>query len=268
MPFSFKEYRPPIVAIPKLISLDIIDLNKRLRKRKRRLGINLWDSLPDDVIPNIIKHKVKIDFNSKWDNDLIISKYNSLYDHSTLNQIAIKILNDNNWDYKGYLKEQIRGEALCDDYYDKFCEDKIYEFLIKNLQEDINNNLNFEYLNYFKEYTKKEIVLKRFDVGKTYYRTFKNTETKETIKTPFTITKRDDVDTIGLDCKGHFTAVINGTDVKVRLCINYEIDKKLRDDENNLYINEYTNILLGGNKKLEKYLYQNNLKIIRYRINA
>lgn len=51
-----------MVKIPKLISLDIIDLNWRLRKRQKRIKTNLWDLLPDDVIPHIVKHKVKMDF--------------------------------------------------------------------------------------------------------------------------------------------------------------------------------------------------------------
>ena len=264
---SFKEYKTPIVVIPKLVSLDIIDLNKRLRKRKNRIGTNLWDLLPDDVIPHIAKHKIKLDFEEKWDWGFVISKYNSNYDHKSLKYIAFNIFKDKNWDYIDYLKEKTRGLAICDDYYDGYNDKIIFEFLITNLQADINNNLNYEYLNYFKEYTKPEKILKRFHIGKTYYRTFKNTETKETIKIPFTITKRDDVKSIGLDCRGHFTAVIDDTDVDIRLAINYEIDKKKKDD-NNLYLNEYTNIYLGANKKLEKYLKHNNLKIIRYRIDA
>jgi len=251
------------MKIPNLISLDIIDLNKRLRKRQKRVS-NLWDMLPDDVIPNIVKHKVKMDFNSKWDYDFIVSKYNSLYDYQTLNHIAIKILDDNNLDFRDYLKEKKKGVALCDDNFDDFCREKRFEFLILQLQD----KSNFDYLNYFKEYTKKEVVLKRFNVGKKYYRTFRDTNTKETIKIPFTITERNDINTIGLECKGHFTAVVDGTDVNVRLAVNYEIDKKKRDDADNLYLNEYTEIYLGGNKELEKYLQQNNLKIIRYRINA
>ena len=58
---SFKEYKTPIVVIPKLVSLDIIDLNTRLRKRHKRIGTNIWDLLPDDVIPHIAKHKIKLD---------------------------------------------------------------------------------------------------------------------------------------------------------------------------------------------------------------
>lgn len=252
-----------MVKIPKLKSLDIIDLNKRLRKRKNKITNNLWDLLPDDVIPHIVKHKVKMDFNNKWDWDFIVSKYNSLYNNNTLKEIAIKILNDNNWDYKDYLREKQKNISICDDYFDKDIENKILEYLILNLQ-DTNN---FDYLNYFKKYTNKEVVLKRFDVGKTYYRTFKNTNTGQIIKIPFTITERDDVKIIGLECKGYFTAVLDGTDVYVRLAVNYEIDKKKKDD-NNLYLNEYTNIYLGLNKELEKYLNQNNLKVIRCRINA
>ena len=70
---SFKN-QEPMIELPKLISLDIIDLNKRLRKRKNRIGSNLWDLLPDDVMPNIVKYKVKMDFDSKWDYNLIVSK--------------------------------------------------------------------------------------------------------------------------------------------------------------------------------------------------
>jgi len=251
------------IKIP-LISLDIIDLNKRLRKRKNRIGSNLWDMLPDDVISNIVKYKVKMDFNSKWDYDFIVSRYNSLYDYNTLNHIAIKILDDNDWDFRDYLKEKKKGVALCDDNYDDFCQEKIFEFLILNLQD----KSNFDYLEYFKEYTKREVILKRFDVGKTYYRTFKNIDTKETIKKSFTITERNNINIIGLECKGHFTAVLDGTDVYVRLAVNYEIDKKKRDTGDSLYLNEYTEIYMGGNRKLDRYLKDNNLKIIRYRINA
>jgi hypothetical protein len=259
---SFKN-QEPMIELPKLISLDIIDLNKRLRERKNRIGSNLWDLLPDDVMPNIVKYKVKMDFDSKWDYNLIVSKYNSLYDYNTLNHIAIKILDDNDWDFRDYLKEKKKGVALCDDYYDEFCRERLFEFVIFKLQE--KGDLN--YLKYFNEYTKKEVVLKRFKVGKTYYKTFKNIDTKETIKIPFTITKRDDVITIGIECKGHFTANIDGTDINVRLTINYEEDKKRKDDDN-LYINEYTELTFCKNRDLERYLKYNNLKIIRYRMNA
>ena len=44
---SFKEYKP-VIEIPKLVSLDIIDLNRRLRKRRKKMGTNLWNVLPDD----------------------------------------------------------------------------------------------------------------------------------------------------------------------------------------------------------------------------
>ena len=263
---SFKEYKP-VIEIPKLVSLDIIDLNRRLRKRKNRTGTNLWDILPNDVIPHIVKHKIKLDFDRKWDYDFVVSKYNSNYEHNSLNEIALSILNKNNWDYKSYLYEQKKGQSICDDYYDEYTNKLIFEFLIKNLEDNINNNLNFEYLNYFKEYTKKEVILKRFDVGKTYYRTFKNTGTNETIKIPFTIIEREDIVSIGKDCKGTIIAVIDGTDIKIKLRLNYEDDKKKKEDDK-LYINEYAELHLCLNKKLREYLEDNNLKVIRYRINA
>ena len=263
---SFKEYKP-VIEIPKLVSLDIIDLNRRLRKRKNRVGTNLWDILPDDVIPHIVKHKIKLDFDKKWDFDFIVSKYNSNYNHNTLNEIALNILDKNNWDYRTYLNERTKRQAICDDYYDEYTDKLILDYLIKKLQEDIENNLNFEYLNYFKEYTKKEVILKRFDVGKTYYRTFKNKETNETIKIPFTIIEREDIVSIGKDCKGTIIAVIDGTDIKVRLRLNYVDDKKKKDDDN-LYLNEYVELHLCLNKKLREYLEDNNLKVIRYKINA
>ena len=254
------------INIPVLISLDIIDLNKRLRKRKNRIGTNLWDLLNDDIKPHIIKHKIKLDFDEKWDYDFVVSKYNCNYDHKSLKHIAFDIFQDKNWDYRDYLNEKTRGQAICDDYYDVYIDKIIFECLIKNLEDDINNNLNFEYLNHFKEFTKKEVILKRFDVGKKYYRTFRNIETKETIKIPFTIIEREDIKTIGKECKAVITAIIDDTDVKVRLIINYEEDKK-RNDDNNLYLNEYTEIYLGNNKDLTRYLEDNNLKVIRYRIN-
>jgi len=264
---SFKEHKPKFIVIPKLVSLDIIDLNKRLRKRHRRVGINLWDMLPDDVIPNIVKHKIKLDFDRNFNWDFVVSKYNSNYDHNSLIQIAFNILNNNNWDYISHLKEKTRGRAICDDYYRECNEKIILEFLIKNLEDDIQNNLNFQYLNYFKQYIKKEVILKRFDVGKRYYRTFKNTKTKENIKIPFTIIEREDIVSIGFENKAGITAVIDGTDVKVRLSVNYEKDKKKKDDDN-LYLNEFVEISIWLNKDFKRYLDDNNLKIIRYRINA
>ena len=262
---SFKEYKP-VIEIPKLVSLDIIDLNKRLRKRRKKMGTNLWNVLPDDVIPHIIKHKIKLDFDRKWDYDFVVSKYNCNYDNNTLKEIALSILNKNNWDYKSYLYEQKKGQSICDDYYDEYTDKLIFDFLIKKLQEDIENNITFEYLNYFKEYTKREVILKKFEIGKTYYRTFKHTKTKEAFIVPFTIIEREDIVSIGKECKGVITAIIIGTDVKVRLCVNYDEDKK--KDDNNLYLNEYTEISLGLNKDLQRYLEDNNLKVIRYRINA
>jgi|DEB0MinimDraft_10_1074344.scaffolds.fasta_scaffold09149_5 hypothetical protein len=263
---SFKEYKS-VIEIPKLVSLDIIDLNKRLRKRKNRTGTNLWDILPDDVIPHIVKHKIKLDFDKNWDYDFVVSKYNCLYDHSTLKHIAINILDNKKWDWESYLYEQTKCQSICDVYFDEYTDKLIFDFLITKLQDDIENNLNFEYLNYFKEYTKKEeVILKRFDVGKTYYRTFKNKETNETIKIPFTIIEREDIVSIGFECKAYITAVVDGTDIKVRLCVNYEIDRK--KNRFRLYLNEYTEISLGLNKDLQKYLEDNNLKVIRYRINA
>tara|TARA_R110002049_G_scaffold155863_1_gene320810 strand:+ start:2704 stop:3462 length:759 start_codon:yes stop_codon:yes gene_type:complete len=246
--------------IPELIQLDIIDLNKRLRKRRKIEQNSLWDLLPDDVMPHIVKHKVKMDFDDDWDYNFVISKYNSLYNPSSLSVIASNIIDSNNWDFT------FNDPCPYDDSYGnyKYREEKD---MIRFVIEKLENQNNLDYLNHFKKYTKPEVVLKRFDVGNTYYRTFKNTETKQTIKIPFTITKRDDVKTIGLDCKGNFTAVIDDTDVDVRLSVDYEEDKKKKDD-NNLYLNEYTNIYLGANKKLEKYLKQNNLKAIRYRIDA
>jgi len=263
---SFKEYKP-VIQIPKLVSLDIIDLNRRLRKRYKRVGTNLWDKLPDDVMSHIVKHKIKLDFDRNWNWDFVVSKYNSNYDQKTLKQIAFNILDKNNWDYLSYLKQKTKGQAICDDYYDEYNDKLIFEFLIKNLEDDINNNLNFEYLNYFKEYTKKEVILKRFDVGKKYNRTFKNTRTNEIIKIPFTIIERENIVSIGMDCKAGITLLIDGTDIKVRLCVNYEEDKKKKDDDY-LYLNEYTEFSLGLNKNLQRYLEQNDLKIIRYRINA
>lgn len=233
-----------MVKIPKLISLDIIDLNRRLRKRQKRIKTNLWDLLPDDVIPHIVKHKVKMDFNNKWDYDFIISKYNSLYNSHSINNIANELIRDNNWKFKF-----IDPNPYDDANYNCRLEKAKIDFV----REKLKDTNNFDYLNYFKKYTNKEVVLKRFDVGKTYYRTFKNTNTGQIIKIPFTITERDDVKIIGLECKGYFTAVLDGTDVYVRLAVNYEIDKKKKDD-NNLYLNEYTNIYLGLNKELEKYL--------------
>jgi len=88
----------PSFEIPKLVSLDIRDLNKRLRKRKIE-QTNLWDLLNDDIMPHIVKYKVKMDFNDYWDRDFVLSKYNSLYNSNSISVIASNIIDSNNWDF-------------------------------------------------------------------------------------------------------------------------------------------------------------------------
>ena len=82
------------IVIPKLVSLDIIDLNKRLRDRYKQPKQNLLDILPDDVMKIIIKHKISYDFHDEYDWDFVKSKYNSLYNCSSIYEIAEDIINE------------------------------------------------------------------------------------------------------------------------------------------------------------------------------
>lgn len=251
----------PSFEIPKLVSLDIRDLNKRLRKRKIE-QTNLWDLLNDDIMPHIVKYKVKMDFNDYWDRDFVLSKYNSLYNSNSISVIASNIIDSNNWDFT------FNDPCPYDDSYGNYKYREGKE-MIKFVIEKLENQNNLDYLNHFKKYTKKEVLLNKFVVGNTYYRTFKNKKTGNIIKVPFTITKRDDMKCVGLDyLKALITAKIDDTNVSIRVNVFHEEDKKNKNNENGLYLNEYIEYYKGNQNDLEKYLEQNNLKTIRYRIDA
>ena len=168
------------IVIPKLVSLDIIDLNKRLRDRYKQPKQNLLDILPDDVMKIIIKHKISYDFDDEYDWDFVKSKYNSLYNCSSIYEIAEDIINEKKW------KFIFNDPMPYDDANYSFRLDKAKLDFVKNKMIE-NETSNFDYLTYFKRYLKKEVLLKKFEIGKTYHKSFKNKNTKETINLPFVI---------------------------------------------------------------------------------
>ena len=234
------------MILPALIKLDIIDLNKRLRERYKKRKSNLLDLLPDDVLRIIVKHKVNYDFDDEYDYDFVKSKYNRLYTSFSLNSISFKIIQDNNW--KFIFKDPKPYEDGNYDYRKRASE---IDFVKQKL---IDSNNNFDYLKYFKRYLKK-IIEKKFIVGNTINRSFKNKTTKEVITIPFTILRRED---------DYMIAEIEGTNIEVYLNINFE--ENIKEDEENIYLKEYANFTM--NKDLEKYLKEKNLKVIRYLINV
>lgn len=86
-----------IMVIPKLISLDIIDLNKRLRKRYHN-NLSLWNILNDDLQLKIIEiketkkneEKIYNDKHKKLSKDFL---YTYIYEyHCVINKPKIKYL--------------------------------------------------------------------------------------------------------------------------------------------------------------------------------
>ena len=244
---SFKN-QEPMIELPKLISLDIIDLNKRLRKRKNRIGSNLWDLLPDDVMPNIVKYKVKMDFDD--------NKYNILFNQYALFKIANELIENNNWNYK-FIDPNPYDD--CNYYYRK--EKAKLDFV----KEKLNDSTKFDYLNYFKTYIKKEKATKKFEIGNTFNRTFKSIKNneKKTITITFIITDRKKI----YENYEYFVAKVSGTDVYIKS--NIILDwVNISNDDNYVYYKEFSTLDLRENNNFNKYMKDNNLYIIRYRLDC
>ena len=244
---SFKN-QEPMIELPKLISLDIIDLNKRLRKRKNKIESNLWDLLPDDVMPNIVKYKVKMDFDD--------NEYNILFSQYSLFRIANELIENNNWNYK-FIDPNPYDDC---NYYSRKEKAKL-DFV----KEKLNDSTNFDYLNYFKTYIKKEKATKKFEIGNTFNRTFKSIKNneKKTITITFIITDRKKID----ENYEYFVAKVSGTDVYIKSKIILEwVD--ISNDDNYVYYKEFSTLDLRENNKFVKYMKENNLYIIRYRLDC
>jgi len=244
---SFKN-QEPMIELPKLISLDIIDLNKRLRKRKNKIESNLWDLLPDDVMPNIVKYKVKMDFDD--------NKYNRLFNQYALFKIANELIENNNWNYK-FIDPNPYDD--CNYYY------RIEKAKLDFVKEKLNDSTKFDYLNYFKTYIKKEKATKKFEIGNTFNRTFKSIKNneKKTITITFIITDRKKIH----ENYEYFVAKVSGTDVYIKS--NIILDwVNISNDDNYVYYKEFSTLDLRENNNFNKYMKDNNLYIIRYRLDC
>jgi len=244
---SFKN-QEPMIELPKLISLDIIDLNKRLRKRKNKIESNLWDLLPDDVMPNIVKYKVKMDFDD--------NKYNRLFNQYALFKIANELIENNNWNYK-FIDPNPYDD--CNYYY------RIEKAKLDFVKEKLNDSTKFDYLNYFKTYIKKEKATKKFEIGNTFNRTFKSIKNneKKTITITFIITDRKKI----YENYEYFVAKVSGTDVYIKS--NIILDwVNISNDDNYVYYKEFSTLDLRENNNFNKYMKDNNLYIIRYRLDC
>ena len=244
---SFKN-QEPMIELPKLISLDIIDLNKRLRKRKNKIESNLWDLLPDDVMPNIVKYKVKMDFDD--------NKYNRLFNQYALFKIANELIENNNWNYK-FIDPNPYDD--CNYYY------RTEKAKLDFVKEKLNDSTKFDYLNYFKTYIKKEKATKKFEIGNTFNRTFKSIKNneKKTITITFIITDRKKI----YENYEYFVAKVSGTDVYIKS--NIILDwVNISNDDNYVYYKEFSTLDLRENNNFNKYMKDNNLYIIRYRLDC
>ena len=247
------------IVIPKLVSLDIIDLNKRLRDRYKQPKQNLLDILPDDVMKIIIKYKLSIDFDDGYDGMFIRSKYNSLYDPDTIYKIANNIIFDKKWNF------DFKPKNIYDDFSHLKLNKAKLDFVKNKLHE--TETSNFDYLTYFKRYCKNEIFLKKFEIGKTYYKSFKNKNTKETINLSFVILERQKLHFGNHIYYYDIIANISNTDVKFRSRIDNEYLSNLEDD-NNIYFKECSRLTLRDNTEFAKYLKDNNLSVIRYNFDS
>jgi hypothetical protein len=235
------------IVIPKLVSLDIIDLNKRLRDRYKQPKQNLLDILPDDVMKIIIKHKISYDFDDEYDWDFVKSKYNSLYKSSSIYDIVEDIINEKKW------KFIFNDPMPYDDANWSFRHNYAMLDFVKNKMIE-NETTNFDYLKHFKRYLKKEVLSREFEIGKTYHKSFKNKNTKETINIPYVIIERE---------RNHIIANVINTDVNFRSHIDKDYITK-KEDDNNIYLKEYFKLDLEQNKEFAKYLKDNNLSVRSY----
>jgi hypothetical protein len=222
------------IDMPKLVSLDIIDLNRRLRKRRKNIT-NLWDLLPNDVMPYIVTHKFNMDFNPK-DN----YNFNKLYiKYETKEGIIEKIYKD----YKCKMSADVKRSI---DWIDGFGEWNrlMMAEKAKCVFEIIKGKTNFDYLYYFTRYLKKEVFNKKFKVGSNYYTNLNNINTNENIKVGFTITEiNDDI---------LYVKLLDGDDKILRLPILFNLKK---EDDENIYYDQYTKLY-----DEENYFKKNNLK--------
>lgn len=222
---------------------------------------NLLDILPDDVLKIIIKYKLSYDFDDEYDTDYVKSKYNSLYEPDTIYKIATDIIFDKKWnfDFKPKIPYDIVSRIIWNKAELDFVKNKLLE----------TETTNFDYLKYFNRYLKREVFLTKFEIGKTYYKSFKNKKTKEKINLPFVILERRKLD-FGYH-HNYYDIIANviNTDIKFRSRVNNKYLSKLEDD-NNIYIKECSTLLLTlrDNAEFAKYLKDNNLSVIRYNFDS
>ena len=187
------------------------------------------------------------------DYNIVKYKYNKLYIPHTLNIIANKLIEYYNWNYK-FIDPNPYDDC---NYYSRKEKAKL-DFV----KEKLNDSTNFDYLNHFKRYTKKEIAIKKFEIDNTFNKTFKNKQ-NNTITITFIITDRKKI----YENYEYFVAKVSGTDVYIKTNINLEwIDKK--EDDNNVYYKESSRLDLRENNNFNKYMKDNNLKIIRYNLDC
>jgi|TARA_Y100000389_G_scaffold25195_1_gene21875 hypothetical protein len=249
------------IEIPKLISLDIIDLNKRLRNRYRehkQLMQNYLDILPYDVMKLIVNHKIRIDFNSDYDSIFVRKVFNGLYEPDTIYKIAFTIICNKALDF------QFKPEREYDDFNQLYMNKAKLDFVKNKLIETETDN--FDYLKYFSRYVKTEVISKRFEIGNVYHKAFKDRNTKIRTIIPFVIIERQKILFGDITYYDIIANIIN-TDVVFRSRIVNEYQYDLEDDKN-VYIIECSKLKLQENPALSKYLKDNNLSAVRYNIES